>query len=128
MTDVSEPSRADQRSPEPTNVPGSTLDIAAIDVDRTAQVTVTFGDGIVVRFTLPELRLACPCADCDGRRQRGAPVAPALDDGRSVTIIAVELAGAFGLDLDWSDGHRTGIYGWAFLREAFDAGRLGTRL
>jgi DUF971 family protein len=102
------------------------VDVVSIEVARDSHVTISFGDGVTIRFELNELRLACPCAECDGRRQQGRDVAPALAAGQSVTVTAAELAGAFGLDLDWSDGHRTGIYGWVYLREAFDAGRLGT--
>lgn len=102
--------------------------VESIEVDRASHVSITFGDGVTGRFELAELRLACPCAECDGRRQQGRDVAPALAAGQVVTVTAAELAGAFGLDLDWSDGHRTGIYGWAHLREALDAGHLGSRI
>ena len=51
---------------------------------------------------------------------------PAVERGDSVTITDAELSGAWGLSLDWSDGHSTGIYAWEKLREWVDAGVLGT--
>ena len=103
----------------------SRYDVDAIEVDRTAQVTVGFGDGVTARYGLAELRLACPCAECNGKRQRGESVQPAVEGGSPVTITDAELSGAFGLSLDWSDGHRTGIYSWTMLRDRLDDGSLG---
>lgn len=97
-----------------------------IEVDRESHVLVRFGDGVTGRFAVAELRLACPCATCDGRRRSGESVSPAVERGDRVTITSAELTGAFGLNLDWSDGHRTGIYGWPMLRDGLDAGTLGT--
>ena len=104
----------------------SRYDVTTIEVDRASQVTIGFGDGVTARFGLGELRLACPCAECNGRRQRGASVSPAVERGEPVTITDAELSGAFGLSLDWSDGHRTGIYAWTLLRDGLDRGTLGT--
>lgn len=57
---------------------------------------------------------------------RDQPVAPRIDEGEAITIADAELSGAWGLSLDWSDGHSTGIYAWEKLREWVDTGRLGT--
>lgn len=120
--------RPDETVPiEAVSIDDDPVDVVSIDVDRNSHVEIRFGDGITGRFELGELRLACPCAECDGRRQRGVPVQSAVERGEAVSVTHAELAGAFGLNLDWSDGHRTGIYGWVHLREALDAGRLGTR-
>ena len=101
-------------------------DVEAIEVDRDSHVSVRFGDGVTARYELGELRLACPCADCNGRRQRDESVSPAVERGDTVTITDAELSGAFGLSLDWSDGHRTGIYAWSLLRDGLERGTLGT--
>ena len=100
-------------------------DVETIEVDRERDVLVRFGDGIAGRFTVAELRLACPCAECVGKRQSGASVQPAVERGDAVSITDAELAGAFGINLDWSDGHRTGIYAWSYLRAGLDTGSLG---
>ena len=41
-------------------------------------------------------------------------------DGHRVTD--AQLSGAWGLSIDWSDGHSTGIYAWSTLRRWWDAG------
>lgn len=101
-------------------------DIESVEVDRNSHVEVLFADGRRARFDLAALRRACPCADCNARRQREQPVAPFLDSGTAITVAHAELAGAWGLNLDWSDGHTTGIYAWAKLREWVDDGTVGT--
>ena len=40
-------------------------------------------------------------------------------------IVDAELVGAWGLSMRWSDGHDTGIYSWAALRDWWDAGLRG---
>ncbi|HEY8061598.1 MAG TPA: DUF971 domain-containing protein [Gemmatimonadales bacterium] len=65
------------------------------------------------------LRLACPCAACvdelSGRRTLDPASVP-----EDVEPLALELVGAYGLRIRWSDGHGTGIYTFASLR-AMDA-------
>lgn len=87
---------------------------AAIDVERSAGVTVRFEDGHECRFSLIELRANCPCATCRARRDRDdEPLPPA-------TIAGAELAGNWGLQLTWDDGHATGIFPWDALRQWCD--------
>ena len=101
-------------------------DIESVEVDRRSHVEVLFEDGLRARFELGPLRQACPCADCNAKRTRDQPVAPWIDQGEPITITDAELSGAWGLSLDWSDGHSTGIYAWEKLRDWVDSGRLGT--
>ncbi|MGH7568473.1 MAG: DUF971 domain-containing protein [Gemmatimonadales bacterium] len=62
------------------------------------------------------LRLACPCAECreemTGRRLLDARRVPDDIDG-----VRVELVGRYGIRIDWSDGHHTGIYTYEMLYE-----------
>lgn len=61
------------------------------------------------------LRLACPCAACveemTGRlllREEDVPV--------DVRPVGVSLVGGYGIAVQWSDGHDTGIYTFERLR------------
>ena len=64
-----------------------------------------------------ELRLACPCAACvdemSGRALLDAAAVP-----RDVRPVSLALVGAYGLRVQWSDGHGTGIYTFQRLRAA----------
>jgi ATP-binding protein involved in chromosome partitioning len=61
------------------------------------------------------LRLACPCAECveemSGRPLLRPDLVPA-----DVRPLSVSLVGAYGIQIAWSDGHRTGIYTFEKLR------------
>jgi ATP-binding protein involved in chromosome partitioning len=68
------------------------------------------------RFAAHALRLACPCAACvDELTNR-----PLLDPASvplDVAPLEIELVGAYGIKVRWSDGHGTGIYTFRMLRE-----------
>ncbi len=95
-------------------------DVLNIEVDRASHVEIEFEDGVIARFELAPLRLACPCAECNSRRQKDEPVSQSVMEGGPISITDAELAGAWGLSLDWSDGHSTGIYAWTVMRPWMD--------
>jgi DUF971 family protein len=102
--------------PDPRHTPSD------IDIVRADAVTITFDDGEVCRFPVTALRTACPCATCRGWRERGQEAWPRPGQSDEIEIVNAELSGAWGLSIDWSDGHSTGIYAWATLRRWWDAG------
>jgi ATP-binding protein involved in chromosome partitioning len=75
-------------------------------------------DGVVIEweegghqgfFPARELRLACPCAACV-EEMSGRPI---LDPARvppDIRPLSLALVGSYGLRIQWSDGHGTGIY------------------
>lgn len=95
-------------------------DVLNIEVDRKSHVEVEFEDGVTARFELAPLRLACPCAECNKRRGQGEPASRPVQQGEPITITGAKLAGNWGLSIDWSDGHSTGIYAWTTLRSWID--------
>ena len=96
-------------------------DIESIEVDRTNHVFIEFSDGVTAKFGLAALRLACPCAECNSRRQRGDTVSiMAETKPDEVAITTATMAGNWGLNLDWNDGHSTGIYAFEKLRYWID--------
>ena len=103
--------------------------VTNIDVDRSAFVRLTFADEMVAEFPIVALRLACPCADCNANRQRGRSVSVLAESKPDDLVIAnIAMQGAWGLNIDWNDGHSTGIYAFEKLREWADHGLAEVKL
>lgn len=94
-----------------------------VTVDRANGLTVVFGDGAEGRYTLSELRLNCPCAECRGARDQGRDPWPRPSSPLPLAIADAHLHGAWGLGVEWNDGHSTGIYPWEALRRWADEGQ-----
>lgn len=91
------------------------FEVDEIEVDRRSHVWLRFVDGYEATFAVGPLRLACPCAQCRGQREQGRPVAASARSA-DIHISDARLVGAWGLGIDWNDGHATGIYAWEVLR------------
>jgi len=66
-------------------------------------------------FPARPLRLACPCAGCV-EEATGHPLLDPAGVPHDVRPLRLSLVGAYGLRIDWSDGHGTGIYTFDRLR------------
>lgn len=60
-------------------------------------------------FAARALRLACPCAACV-EEMSGRPLLDPVTVPADITPLRLSLVGAYGLKVNWSDGHNTGIY------------------
>jgi DUF971 family protein len=80
------------------------------------QLRIRWRDGAVSEYPPRYLRLCCPCAGCveelTGRMLLNPANVP-LD----VYPRTVEYVGDYAIRFDWSDGHRTGIYPFDYLRD-----------
>lgn len=93
----------------PTRRP-SIADVVDITVDRpAAELRVTYDDGVSGAIALEDLREHCPCATCRAARQQGRPTWQRRE-GRPPMVSDAQLVGAWGLGIQWDDGHATGIY------------------
>ncbi|MDB4947965.1 MAG: hypothetical protein JWM27_614 [Gemmatimonadetes bacterium] len=80
------------------------------------ELRIRWKDGAVSEYPPRYLRLCCPCAGCV-EEMTGRPL---LDPARvplDVHPRAVRYVGDYALSFDWSDGHRTGIYPFDYLRD-----------
>ena len=79
------------------------------------RLRILWQDGHTSVYEPRALRLACPCAGCvdemTGRRVLTPAMVPA-----DVHPTSVEYVGRYALQFVWSDGHRTGIYPFSYLR------------
>lgn len=78
------------------------------------KLDLSWADGRLRSWSHSALRAACQCAECRARRRAGLVV----QADEQVRIVAIEPAGAYGLNLGFSDGHRRGIYPFAMLVNA----------
>jgi DUF971 family protein len=84
---------------------------------KSRRLELTFADGM--RFELPceFLRVYSPSAEVRGH----GPGQEVLQTGkREVTITGIEPVGTYAVQLQFSDGHDTGLYSWDLL---YDYGR-----
>ncbi|MDB4969478.1 MAG: hypothetical protein JWN44_5167 [Myxococcales bacterium] len=80
-----------------------------------SSITLVWDDEHKSVYPARDLRLACRCAECI-EEMTGKPL---LDPGRvpgAVRARAIKLVGNYAMNIDWSDGHSTGIYNFRALR------------
>lgn len=91
---------------------------APIEIGRANEhdILVTWKGGQQTLFPARFLRLACPCASCveemTGRKLLDESTVP--EDVQPLSIAPV---GRYGIQIQWSDGHNTGIYTWDRLHD-----------
>lgn len=81
-----------------------------------ATLGVHWSDGRLSRFPVRFLRERCPCAVCvdevtGARRLDPARLPPEVRPRRILPV------GRYALQIEWSDGHATGLYTFAYLAE-----------
>jgi DUF971 family protein len=97
-----------KREPEPPE---------AIDVTERGDLRILWRGAPEVTVPAVRLRDLCPCAGCveEGTGKKLLDPATIPADLRPLRIDAV---GNYAVQIQWSDGHSTGIYSWRSLREA----------
>ncbi len=82
---------------------------------------VVWNDGHVSRYTFPYLRDHCPCAMCNDERAKkeklGAKAEAFPMYKPRVTAKSATPVGNYAVQIEFSDGHSTGIYSYGHLRE-----------
>jgi DUF971 family protein len=104
-------------------LPPEATEPTAITAERaTRTLTITWADGATSEIGFEALRWACPCAVCKG--EGGQP--GVLQFTRQLTpeqteMIDLRPVGLYAVSPVWKDGHDTGIYPYAQLRQLGDA-------
>ena len=73
-------------------------------------------EGHEALYAARELRLACRCAACV-EEMTGQSILDPASVPEGVHPVSLSLVGAYGLRIQWSDGHATGIYTFEQLRQ-----------
>lgn len=87
--------------------------------DDGARLRIRWGDGEVAEYEPRLLRLLCPCAGCVDERSGVRMLTPGMIDPE-VMPVSIHPVGRYALQFVWSDGHRTGIYPFEYLRRIAD--------
>lgn len=80
----------------------------------TRQLEVAFDDGATVSLPAEYLRVESPSAEVQGH----SPDQRKLVAGKeNVNVATIEPVGNYAIRIRFTDGHDTGIFSWAFLRQ-----------
>jgi DUF971 family protein len=83
------------------------------------RLAIEWGDGTRAEYEPRALRLRCPCAGCVDE-MTGIRTLKSDDVPENVHPMEIQYVGRYALQFFWSDGHRTGLYTFQYLRELWD--------
>jgi DUF971 family protein len=93
----------------------------AIDLMPDHAVQVSWPGGKRVVIPAKTLRDGCPCAGCIEEMTGRKLLDPATIPG-DIHAVSIQPVGNYAIQIEWSDGHATGLYTWATLRAIGDLG------
>src|SRR4051794_20753021 len=95
-----------------------------LDLKKDRGLTVQWADGSTSYYSIAYLRKMSPSADMRQLRDEMArnpltvlPPGSTAARGGPITALEATLVGNYAIKIRFSDGHDTGIYSWAYLRE-----------
>ncbi|MFT4705616.1 MAG: DUF971 family protein [Bradymonadia bacterium] len=68
-------------------------------------------------YALAYLRGWCPCAKCQGHFAGTMK----FQEGASTTLVSAEPVGGYAMRLIWADGHKSGLFAFAYLKQIASA-------
>ena len=80
------------------------------------EILIEWNDGSLGVYPSRELRLACPCATCVDEWS-GQKIIDSKNVPSDIRPVALNSIGRYALQVQWSDGHATGLYSFEFLRK-----------
>ncbi len=94
-----------------------------VNVSTGAGVDIRWADGHASHYEFRYLRDECPCATCNDERAKKSAM-PAVSAGPALPIFkpaakaqAAKAVGNYALQIEFTDGHSTGIYSFDYLRD-----------
>lgn len=104
-----------------------------LDLKKDRGLTIEWSDGTTSSYPIAYLRRMSPSADARQLRQEQSrnpltvlPASAARSAGAPLVAEGAEMVGNYAIRIRFSDGHDTGIYSWAYLRE-IDPANQGRR-
>ncbi|MEM6899290.1 MAG: DUF971 domain-containing protein [Pseudomonadota bacterium] len=78
------------------------------------ELDVTFDDGVTGTIPFKKLREESPSAENKGHSN--SPRLPRFPIPDTINVVSAEPVGRYGVRIEFSDGHKTGLYTWPLLR------------
>ena len=94
-----------------------------LDLKKDRGLTVEWADGTGSYYSIAYLRRMSPSADARQQREELeknplAVIQPSRKGGDGPLVAeSAELVGNYAIRINFSDGHKTGLYSWEYLRE-----------
>ena len=82
-----------------------------------AELLIRFDDGHEAAIPYELLRVESPSAETKGH---GSQTPPPPQRKKSVSVASAEPVGRYAVRIRFDDGHDTGLYTWAYLRDLAD--------
>jgi len=92
------------------------------------RLIIVWNDTDEWQLPLGYLRDECPCAGCKGETvlfKSYIPEGPTATTPEAYKISGIQPVGGYAIQINWKDGHDSGIYSWEYLKklnEAQDSG------
>jgi len=113
--------------PIPLDVRKKPIDVK-IHISTGKGMDITWSDGHTSHYEFPYLRDLCPCALCNDEREKKARVGTLVSGPSSASAVlpmfkpkatarGAAPVGNYAIQIEFSDGHSTGIYSFEHLRE-----------
>ena len=87
------------------------------------ELQITWDDGKVMNYSVATLREICPCATCREKRNAKPQATNELQvlshaELQPTRVIGMKPVGNYAYNIQFNDGHDTGIFTFEFLRKA----------
>lgn len=96
------------------------MNVKKIEKTGDNELTFTWVDDHTAAFDFKFLRDRCPCASCSGESvllHTYTPNRMKIDLPGKYDIKGIQPVGNYAVNIQWGDGHNTGIYSWDYLSE-----------
>jgi DUF971 family protein len=77
---------------------------------------IAWNDGTVDTFPVRALRMSCPCAACVNE-WTGEKILKDAQVATTVKPVKVFSVGRYAMGIHWTDGHKTGIFAYDYLKK-----------
>ena len=80
------------------------------------ELQIVWDNGSEDLLNLRQLRKLCPCATCFAERVKQSKMYIPLFAENQITVKSIIQVGNYAIQINWNDGHNTGIYEYVFLK------------